>query len=345
MSSSGAGGGSTTALGSVGNQAIDKWDATFIAAGEKYGVDPRVLKAMAVIESGGAGANTGSRDDGFGDGLSVGMMQVKPKIWGPQYPQYDPYTPEGNIWMGAAIMGENMKQYGGWEGALTNVYFPTTDPNGTTQNMYVDEVNNLVEQMGPLQAAAPTGQERLSAGGYPTGTSDPNGSAIVDEAVKYVGVAYNWGAIPGAGSDPWASGWDCSGFVYWLDQNYGGGDVPMGSHYQYQWAADTGRLNQDPSQLQSGDLVFFDTGLRGGGGAELNGASHVGVYIGDGQFIHAANPTDGTLISSLDSYMNMYPYLGSANAFGEAAPAPAPTRTNRRQGGSASEYAESRLGY
>lgn len=146
-----------------------------------------------------------------------------------------------------------------------------------------------------------------------TGSTDPTGNNVVQIALSYVGkVPYIWGGIPGKGQTPFdaGGGWDCSGFTYWLDQNYGTGQLPMGSHYQYQYAVDSGKLFTDPSQLQAGDLVFFDTGNMEGGGAELNRAGHVAMYIGDGQIVQAANPSQGTIVSSLEDYMNMYAYLG-----------------------------------
>jgi cell wall-associated NlpC family hydrolase len=48
------------------------------------------------------------------------------------------------------------------------------------------------------------------------------------------------------------------------------------------------------SDLQPGDLVFFDDTFR-------NGLSHVGIYIGNGQFVHAENESTGVVISDLDS--------------------------------------------
>jgi cell wall-associated NlpC family hydrolase len=131
------------------------------------------------------------------------------------------------------------------------------------------------------------------------------GQRVVAVADDYIGkVPYVWGGIPGKGQDP-SGGWDCSGFTYWLDQNYGGGDLPMGSHYQYAYAQDTGRLFTDLSELQPGDIVFIDTGWQGGAGAELNQSGHVGIYAGDGMLINAANSAQGTVIVPLDSYGNI----------------------------------------
>jgi cell wall-associated NlpC family hydrolase len=79
----------------------------------------------------------------------------------------------------------------------------------------------------------------------------------------------------------------------------------MGSHYQYQYAQQTGKLFTDLSQLQPGDLVFIDSGNYAGAGANLNNAGHVAVYIGNGQILQAANPQTGTIISPLSGYQNI----------------------------------------
>jgi hypothetical protein len=92
--------------------------------------------------------------------------------------------------------------------------------------------------------------------------------------------------------------------TYWLDQNYGTGQLPAGSHYQYQDAVNKGKLFTNSGQLQPGDLVFIDTGWMGGGGSELNRAGHVAIYLGNGKIIQAANPDQGTIVSDISGYMN-----------------------------------------
>jgi len=131
---------------------INEYDAFFTRAAEEFGVDGNLLKAMAYIESGGQGHAPGGkvleRDDGFGDGLSIGLMQVKPSIWQSLVPDADAYDAQGNIRLGAAIMAKAIRDYGSWEKALTTVYFPANDPNGTTQQDYVDMVNELMTELG-----------------------------------------------------------------------------------------------------------------------------------------------------------------------------------------------------
>jgi cell wall-associated NlpC family hydrolase len=85
-----------------------------------------------------------------------------------------------------------------------------------------------------------------------------------------------------------ATGFDCSGLVAHVYKE-GAGMAVKGS------AADLGRQSRpiDPAQLQPGDLVFFNTlGSR---------HSHVGVYVGDGRFVHASNPRTGVRIDSLSN--------------------------------------------
>lgn len=91
---------------------------------------------------------------------------------------------------------------------------------------------------------------------------------IISYAKQFEGVPYVWG-----GSSP--NGFDCSGFVqYVFAQN--GIKLPRTADYQ----ANVG-TPIDKSQLQPGDLVFF-------AGDHVN-VSHVGIYIGNGQMIHASS--------------------------------------------------------
>lgn len=84
-----------------------------------------------------------------------------------------------------------------------------------------------------------------------------------------------------------ATGFDCSGLVAYVYQA-GAGLTLKGS------AADLGRLSRPIARerLQAGDLVFFNTlGAR---------HSHVGVYVGEGRFVHASNPRTGVRLDRLD---------------------------------------------
>ena len=165
---------------------VSRWEPAWTNAGTEFGVDPLLMAAMAVVESDANHYRPGTfeviaRDDGFGDGVSVGLMQVKPRIWQHLVPNADPDTPEGNIRLGAAIMAYAMGKHGTWQKALTTVYFPTNDPNGTTQNAYVATVTSLMAEMRnqikPVEQpqATPVPQDPIAVivgGSYPPITYD-----------------------------------------------------------------------------------------------------------------------------------------------------------------------------
>jgi hypothetical protein len=98
----------------------------------------------------------------------------------------------------------------------------------------------------------------------------PIGNRIVDYARRFRGVRYVYG-----GSSP-RSGFDCSGLVRYVYAHFG---VPL-AHSSYA-QFDRGRRVSRRS-LHPGDLVFFD------------GLGHVGIYVGNGRFIHA--PHSGTRV-------------------------------------------------
>ena len=99
----------------------------------------------------------------------------------------------------------------------------------------------------------------------------------VDFALDQVGDAYVHGA---AGPDAW----DCSGLTMaaWGAAGVG---LPHSSSMQYSSAPQV-----STSDLQPGDLVFYYSPI-----------SHVAMYIGNGQIVHAANPTDGVKVDPVSS--------------------------------------------
>ncbi len=113
---------------------------------------------------------------------------------------------------------------------------------------------------------------------------------IIQTAKKYIGVPYKWG-----GTTP--KGFDCSGFVQYVF-NAHGITIPRTSSSQYYEL--TRKVSK--SDLQPGDLVFFNTSGKG--------VSHVGMYIGNGQFIHSA-ASKGIVIANLFSNYWMNLYLGA----------------------------------
>lgn len=112
---------------------------------------------------------------------------------------------------------------------------------------------------------------------------------ILETAKQYIGVPYVWG-----GSTP--SGFDCSGYVQYVYRLHGY-TLPRTSKEQFTTGSWVSKSN-----LQAGDLVFFNT--------SGSGVSHVGIYIGNDQFIHAST-SKGVIISYLSNSYWAARYYGA----------------------------------
>ncbi|MGH2348905.1 MAG: LysM peptidoglycan-binding domain-containing protein [bacterium] len=117
------------------------------------------------------------------------------------------------------------------------------------------------------------------------------GSAVVQEALKYLGTRYVWGGAS-------ARGLDCSGFVYVVLSSYVPGLTRVTSFDFFKMGQPVGR-----DALQPGDLVFFTT--------YAPGPSHVGIHIGEGKFIQASSSQGRVAISSLSEAYYAARYLGA----------------------------------
>lgn len=113
--------------------------------------------------------------------------------------------------------------------------------------------------------------------------SDEKFAKMIKEAEKYLGMPYVWG-----GSSP-STSFDCSGFVCWVINNCGNG-----------WSVGRTTANGlrgkcsyvSPADAQPGDLIFFEKTYN------TVGASHVGIYVGNGMMIHCGDPISYTSINS-----------------------------------------------
>ena len=117
----------------------------------------------------------------------------------------------------------------------------------------------------------------------PEALDDEKFANMIAEAEKYLGYPYVWG-----GSSP-STSFDCSGFVSYVINNCGNG-----------WNVGRSTANGlrsyctyvSASDAKPGDLIFFQ------GTYNTSGASHVGIYVGNGMMIHCGNPIQYTSINS-----------------------------------------------
>jgi len=107
------------------------------------------------------------------------------------------------------------------------------------------------------------------------------GGAIADVAMGMVGTRYLYG-----GTDP-LEGFDCSGLVYYTYTSNGQA-VPRTSRDQFDAASKISL-----AEAAEGDLVFF---------RDQEKLSHVGIYLGDGRFVHAPANGQNVAVGSLDSH-------------------------------------------
>jgi len=143
----------------------------------------------------------------------------------------------------------------------------------TSDNIFAGQ-SLSVSKTASTPAAKPDNSDTVS-------TVDKQTDTLISEAKKLIGTPYSW-----AGSSP--GGFDCSGFVYYVMKK-AGYSISRTSASTY---FDLGKNTANPAP---GNLVFF------AGNPNIKSIiTHMGIYLGDGQFIHASS-SKGVMISSLSS--------------------------------------------
>ena len=185
--------------------------------------------------------------------------------------------------------------YGDYTGYI---YKPLISETPTVTNR-----GNAVRQPETTEAQAPTEDEEQKTtdsanNEIPTVPSNSAaGDQIVSFARQYLGYRYVYG-----GTTP-STGFDCSGFIYYIYKSCG---YSISRSLSAQ--ANTGTA-VSKSELQAGDIVFFNNTSSGALG-------HVGIYIGNGTMIHAANSKRGVVTDTINSgYYNTYYYTARRIAY------------------------------
>lgn len=228
-----------------------------------FGMGPHIVYPSWSASIGAAARNLGGRIY-KGDGrYTIAAIQQR---WAPNGATNDPTDLNSN-WV--RNVGRYYAELGG-------------DPNGTV----FTDVTGAPTPAVQVAAAQPSGAGALLAQGpavsVPGGDSGV-GPQVAQDALAFLGTPYLWG-----GELP-ETGFDCSGFLQYL---YGkrGVEIPRVAEDQ----ADVG-IPIPPQGLRAGDVIFF---------ADSSGyIHHIGMYLGDGYFVHSPKTGDVVKISSLyESY-------------------------------------------
>lgn len=159
-------------------------------------------------------------------------------------------------------------KYGAMEGYISSSLLSDTKKE-TSRSAETPRANSETTQSAQTAAVAPSAI----------------GGTVVETAMNYIGSSYKYGA-----SGP--SSFDCSGFTSYIYAQHGV-SLNRTAAGQYSNGVAVSREN-----LQPGDLVMFGK----------SGINHVGIYIGGGQIVHAANPSRGVTTDTINSgyYNNNY---------------------------------------
>ena len=184
----------------------------------------------------------------------------------------------------------------GWYRVIfgSNICYIRSDFLALTQYPY----ENSASPNSPLfyRGGKSTGTEPSAEALYGSGSNNGNDSAtvkisgqqVVDFAKKFLGTPYKW-----AGTTP--AGFDCSGFVYYVFNSLGY-KMPRMIEDMNKQGTYVSKAN-----LKPGDIVIFQN-------TYASGLSHVGIYVGDGKFIHSPNSRSVVSYADLNStyYTNHY---------------------------------------
>ena len=245
----------------------------------------RVITGDSVNFRSGAGTNYSS----------IGKLNKGDKI---------EYLGESGSWVKARYSGKTGYVYGSYVGEYTSTntkYVTATTLNvrsgaGTNYSIIGSlskgtkvEVISTTNGWSKIKYNGSTGyvsSQYLSSSASDNSTSTSTSvSKVISYAKKLLGKPYVWGA-----EGP--SSFDCSGFTYYVFKNAANINLPRVSKDQSNYGTYVKK-----SDLKAGDLIFFDTS-----GENDGNVSHVGIYLGNNQFIHCSSSKGQVVISEMSSY-------------------------------------------
>lgn len=204
------------------------------------------------------------------DIIMVVELNTKLTVIGEDGDWYKVKTSSGNAYVLKTLLSNEKKETTSRSGITRS----TTASASTTEN-----TTTTNKSTATVQNTSSTNSTSNSSTSSTKSTSKSKGAEIVSYAKKFLGVPYVYG---GASS----SGFDCSGFTMYVYKHFGismGHGATMQSKIGKAVNANKNSASSLKANLQPGDLVFFldyET---------MDGIGHCGIYIGNGNFIHASS--------------------------------------------------------
>ncbi|WP_448518209.1 C40 family peptidase [Rhodoflexus sp.] len=276
-------------------KALDSLNATLTAP---VRIQTLLLPDASVGNKGNAVVNISvcnirSRPEHAAELATQALLGVPLKIWKKKGSWYLVQTPDRYLgWVdGGGIERMTDKEADRWQAQTKAIFTPIfgmayekPDPTAATITDLTagNIVATLEQNAGFTKIGLPDGRQgyvpdnQLQNWADWLATTKPSEAALVSTARRMMGIPYLWGGTS-------AKGMDCSGFtktIYWLN----GLIIPRDASQQV-WAGDEIDSKRDFSKLRPGDLLFFG---RPATDSTEEKVIHVGMWIGNGEFIHAS---------------------------------------------------------
>lgn len=182
--------------------------------------------------------------------------------------------------------------YGYYKGSVDGLYGPLTEDavNQVKNLQLIDTVEQepVTEESKEEEVETPVDRDQSSNESEIVQVAvEQNSTSVIQTAKSYIGTPYVWG-----GTSP--NGFDCSGFIQFV---YGQQDKIIPRTVNEIW-----NFSSPVDSPSIGDLVFFETYQAG--------PSHLGIYLGNGDFIHAGS-SSGVSVSNLNESYWETRYLGA----------------------------------